>query len=166
MSAQHVLFLCTGNSARSILAEALLAHHGGERFISSSAGSQPKGVPHPVALETLERHGLPSTGYRSKSWNEFGGADATPVNIVITVCDSAAAETCPIWPGHPASVHWGIPDPAAVTTSIDAQREAFEATYQTLDARIRKLVALPERQLEPDQVRGALAAIADAVAAS
>jgi arsenate reductase len=166
MSARHVLFLCTGNSARSILAEALLAHHGGERFKSSSAGSQPKGVPHPVALETLERHGLPSTGYRSKSWNEFGAPDATPVDIVITVCDSAAAETCPIWPGHPASVHWGIPDPAAVTSSIDAQRAAFEATYQTLGARIRKLVALPDGQLATDQVRRSLAAIADAEPAS
>jgi arsenate reductase len=160
---RHVLFLCTGNSARSILAEALLAHHGGERFVSSSAGSQPKGTVHPAALETLERHGLPTTGYRSKSWDEFGATGAAPIDIVITVCDSAANETCPIWPGHPSTAHWGIPDPAAVTSPPDAQRRAFEAAYRTLDARIRLLAALPLEQLDAGAVRQELHAIAEMV---
>ena len=162
MHPRHVLFLCTGNSARSILGEALLAHHGGARFVASSAGSQPKGAVHPVALETLERHGLPTAGYRSKSWDEFG-AGATPIDIVITVCDSAANETCPVWPGHPSTAHWGISDPAAVTSSIDDQRRAFEQAYQTLDARIRLLVALPDAQLDTLTARTSLAAIADQV---
>ncbi|MCC7043140.1 MAG: arsenate reductase ArsC [Acidobacteria bacterium] len=148
MTPRHVLFLCTGNSARSVLAEALLAHHGGARFVSSSAGSQPKGAVHPMALETLERHGLPTTGFRSKSWDEFGAPGAAPIDIVITVCDSAANETCPIWPGHPSTAHWGIPDPAAVTSSPDDQRRAFEQAYRTLDARIRLLVALPFEKLD------------------
>jgi arsenate reductase len=160
---RHVLFLCTGNSARSVLAEALLAHHGGERFVSSSAGSQPKGAVHPVALETLERHGLPTTGFRSKSWDEFGAPGAAPIDIVITVCDSAANETCPIWPGHPSTAHWGIPDPAAVTSSTDEQRRAFEQAYQTLDARIRRLVALPFDTLDAAGVRRELQRIADEV---
>jgi arsenate reductase len=160
---RHVLFLCTGNSARSILAEALLAHHGGERFVSSSAGSQPKGAVHPVALETLERHGLPTTGYRSKSWDEFGAPGAAPIDIVITVCDSAAGETCPIWPGHPSTAHWGIPDPAAVTSSPDAQRRAFEDAFRTLDARIQLLAALPLEQVDALGLRQRLHAIADQV---
>jgi arsenate reductase len=159
--ALHVLFLCTGNSARSILAEALLAHHGGERFTSSSAGSQPKGAVHPMAIDTLARHGLPATGYRSKSWDEFGAPGAPPIDIVMTVCDSAANETCPIWPGHPSTAHWGIPDPAAVTSSPEAQRAAFERAYDTLDARIRRLVAVPFASLDPAGVRRALQAIAD-----
>jgi arsenate reductase len=163
MTPRHVLFLCTGNSARSILAEALLAHHGGERFVSSSAGSQPKGAVHPAALETLERHGLPTTGYRSKSWDEFGPPGAGPIDIVITVCDSAANETCPIWPGHPSTAHWGIPDPAAVNSSPDAQRRAFEDAYRTLDARIQLLAALPLEQLDAHGVRQRLHAIADLV---
>ena len=163
MNPRHVLFLCTGNSARSILGEALLAHHGGSRFISSSAGSQPKGAVHPVALETLEHHGLPTAGYRSKSWDEFGAPGATPIDIIITVCDSAANETCPVWPGHPSTVHWGISDPAAVTSSMDDQRRAFEQAYQTLDARIRLLVALPDAQLDTLSARSSLEAIADQV---
>ena len=161
MTSRHVLFLCTGNSARSVLAEALLAHHGGERFVSSSAGSQPKGAVHPVALETLERHGLPTTGFRSKSWDEFGAPGAAPIDIVITVCDSAANETCPVWPGHPSAAHWGIPDPAAETSSPENQRRAFERAYQTLDARIRLLVALPIEKFDALTVPRELRRIAE-----
>jgi arsenate reductase len=160
MSVKHVLFLCTGNSARSILAEALLAHHGGERFRAHSAGSQPKGQVHAMALDTLERHGLPTTGFRSKSWDEFAQPDAPPIDIVITVCDAAAQETCPIWPGHPATAHWGIPDPAAVTSSPEAQRDAFEQAYRTLDARIRLLSDLPDSVLDDAGLLQQLGAIA------
>ena len=145
---RHILFLCTGNSARSVIAEALLNHEGRGRFVAHSAGSQPKGAVHPMAIETLARHGVSAEGARSKSWDEFAAPGAPHLDVIVTVCDSAARETCPVWPGHPATVHWGIPDPAAVAGPVDDQRRAFETAYQTLAARIRLLVALPDDKLD------------------
>jgi len=139
----NVLFLCTGNSARSIIAEVLLEHWGRGRFRAYSAGSFPKGEVHPLAIETLERFQLPTTGLRSKSWNEFSGADAPPLNFVFTVCDRAAHEVCPIWPGHPATAHWGVEDPAAVDGSDDQKRRAFIKTFHELEARVRLFTSLP-----------------------
>jgi arsenate reductase len=138
----NVLFLCTGNSARSILAEALLNRLGDGRFQAFSAGSAPKGAVHPVAIETLVAHGLPTAGFRSKSWDEFAGPHAPKMDYIFTVCDNAARETCPIWPGRPATDHWSLPDPAAVTESVEEQRRAFEATYSDLERRIQMFVRL------------------------
>lgn len=137
-----VLFLCTGNSARSILAEALLNHMGEGRFRAFSAGSQPKGEPHPMAMEVLRATGLPAKGLRSKSWHAFAGADAEPIDLVITVCDNAAGETCPVWPGRPIAAHWGIEDPAVVEG--EGQRRAFERALGYLRNRISLLLALPD----------------------
>lgn len=138
---RSVLFLCTGNSARSVLAEALLNHMGEGRFTAYSAGSQPKGEPHPMALDVLRGHGVPVDGLRSKSWSEFAGAGAPPIDLIITVCDNAAGESCPVWPGHPIAAHWGIQDPAAVDG--DGQRNAFEQALRYLHNRISLLLALP-----------------------
>ncbi len=135
----NLLFLCTGNSARSILAEALLNREGGGRFRAFSAGSFPKGAVHPMALEVLRDGGFPTAGLRSKSWDEFAGADAPPLDLIVTVCDNAAGEVCPIWPGHPARAHWGIADPAAVEG--DGQRAAFEEAYRLLETRIADLLS-------------------------
>ena len=165
MPNRHVLFLCTGNSARSILAEFLLAARGRGRFTAHSAGSHPKGAVHPRALETLARHGIPAQGARSKSWDELAAPGAPAMDLIITVCDAAARETCPIWPGHPATVHWGIPDPAAVTGSADDERRAFERAFRTLEARIEALVGLSALETEPLDVASVLRelrAIADA----
>ena len=140
MTRYNVLFLCTGNSARSIIAEALLNSLGEGRFQAFSAGSFPKGAVHPLALETLARHGLPSRGFRSKSWDEFAGAAAPKMDFVFTVCDNAAKEACPMWPGHPATDHWSLADPAAVDRSLEDQRRAFETTYRDLDRRIQAFV--------------------------
>ena len=120
---RNVLFLCTGNSARSILAESILTRDGSGQFRSFSAGSFPKGEVHPMALQVLRERGYPADGFRSKSWDEFAGADAEPIDFVLTVCDNAAGEVCPIWPGKPMTAHWGIEDPAAVEGS--GQRDAF-----------------------------------------
>lgn len=144
--ARTVLFLCTGNSARSILAEALLNHLGGGRFRAVSAGSQPKGEPHPMALEVLRAHGIPASGVRSKSWHEFAGPDADPIDLVITVCDNAAGESCPVWPGRPIAAHWGIEDPAAVEG--EGQRKAFEQAMLYLRNRIGLLLALPDDAID------------------
>lgn len=157
----NVLILCTGNSARSILGEALVTHLGSGRFVGYSAGSQPKGEVHPLALETLASHGVPAPAARSKSWDEFAAPGAPPIDIVITVCDSAAAETCPVWPGHPASAHWGIPDPAAANGLPDARRQAFERAFATLESRIRALVELPVESLDRRTLVGRLRQIAD-----
>ena len=135
---RNVLFLCTGNSARSILAEALLNREGGGRFRAFSAGSRPKGEVHPMALELLRDRGFPVAGLRSKSWDEFARPDAPPLDLIVTVCDNAAGEVCPAWPGHPARAHWGLADPAAVAG--DGQRAAFEEAYRLLEARIADLV--------------------------
>lgn len=140
---QNVLFLCTGNSARSILAEALLNDDaiGGGRFRGYSAGSQPKGTVHPLALDTLKENGLPTEGLRSKSWQEFAAADAPRMDFIFTVCDNAAAEACPLWPGHPVTAHWGLPDPAAVEGSDEEKRRAFKDTFTELRRRIQDFVS-------------------------
>ncbi len=144
----NVLFICTGNSARSILGEALLNHEGKGRFKAFSAGSQPKGEINPFALEVLGAHGLPTAGLRSKSWDEFAAPGAPPLDLVVTVCDGAAGEVCPVWPGGPAAAHWGLPDPAAVEGTDDDKRRAFRETFLALLARIRILVALPTDRLD------------------
>ena len=136
----NVLFLCTGNSARSIMAESLLSHleAGRGRFKAFSAGSHPKGEVHPLALETLKRNGLPATGFRSKSWDEFSTPDAPRMDFVFTVCDQAASEVCPIWPGHPMTAHWGIPDPAAVEGADEDKRRAFQDALELLRQRVEQ----------------------------
>ena len=141
----NVLFLCTGNSARSILAEALINHPavGGGKFRGFSAGSQPKGSVHPLALETLQQNHLPVDGCRSKSWQEFARPESPTMDFVFTVCDQAAAEACPLWPGQPVTAHWGIPDPAAVKGTEDEQRRAFREAFLSLRRRIELIAALP-----------------------
>jgi arsenate reductase (thioredoxin) len=137
----NVLFLCTGNSARSILAEALLNKQGAGRFRAFSAGSFPKGQVHPMALEVLSGLGFSTDGFRSKSWDEFAAADAPPIDFIFTVCDDAAGEACPIWPGHPMTAHWGIEDPAKMEGA--GQRQAFEQALHYLRSRISLFLALP-----------------------
>jgi arsenate reductase len=137
----NVLFLCTGNSARSVLAESILNHDGAGRFNAYSAGSFPKGEVHPMALEVLKSLGFPYDGFRSKSWDEFTAPDAPQFDFIFTVCDNAAGETCPIWPGHPMTAHWGIEDPAAVEG--DGQRDAFVHSLRYLRRRIELFLALP-----------------------
>ena len=137
----NVLFLCTGNSARSILAEALIEHWGKGRFRGFSAGSFPKGVVHPDALDLLRRLELRSAGMRSKSWDEFAASGAPVMDFVFTVCDQAAGEVCPIWPGNPITAHWGVPDPAAIEDP-DQRRAAFRTTLLALEARIKLFAAL------------------------
>ena len=139
----NVLFLCTGNSARSILAESYLNQAGRGRFRAYSAGSKPGGRVNPFALELLAKKGVSTEGARSKSWDEFAAREAPAMDIIITVCDSAAAEACPYWPGHPATTHWGVPDPAAVEGPDEARRAAFLAAYETLAQRIDRMIALP-----------------------
>lgn len=146
----NVLFLCTGNSARSILAEGILNHSklNGGRFHAYSAGSFPKGEIHPLALEFLIRTGIPTTGMRSKSWDEFAREGAPQIDFVITVCDQAANEVCPIWPGHPIAAHWGIPDPAAVEGTFAVRRRAFAQAAETLRQRIDLFTELPFDKLD------------------
>ena len=136
----RVLFLCTGNSARSILAEALLDHLGAGQFEAESAGSHPTGRVHPLALAQLELMRLPVAGLRSKAWDEFAGPHATPFDVIVTVCDDAASETCPVWPGMAQRLHWSIADPAAVSGTSAEQQAAFQATANALAERIRALV--------------------------
>jgi len=137
----NVLFLCTGNSARSILAESLLNRCGQGRFRGYSAGSHPKGTVHPMALGLLEQMKLPTAGLRSKPWDEFAAPDAPAIDFVITVCDNAAGEVCPIWPGHPTKAHWGVPDPAAVEGSDSQKRAAFRDALRVLENRIQLFVS-------------------------
>jgi arsenate reductase (thioredoxin) len=155
----HILFLCTGNSARSILAEATLNARGEGRFRAFSAGSQPTGRVNPYALERLAAEGIPTPGARSKSWDEFAGPDAPPLDCILTVCGSAAGEVCPIWPGQPVTAHWGVPDPAAVEGSEADKRAAFAQAFETLAARVRRLVALPPADLREATRAAALRAI-------
>jgi arsenate reductase (thioredoxin) len=143
----NVLFLCTGNSARSILAEAVLNRLGTGRFRGFSAGSFPKGEVHPYALQLLERQNYPTQHLRSKSWNEFAGPEAEPLDFVFTVCDKAAGEVCPVWPGQPMTAHWGMPDPAAVEGSDVERRLAFAETLRMLNNRISVFVNLPMKSL-------------------
>jgi arsenate reductase len=138
----HVLFLCTGNSARSIMAEAILNAIGKDRFRAFSAGSHPAGSVNPYALEQLKLARLPTDGLHSKSWDEFAASGALPLDFVFTVCDQAAGEVCPIWPGQPMTAHWGVPDPAAVQGDPDTVRRAFFVAYDTLFRRISLFTAL------------------------
>ena len=144
----NVLFLCTGNSARSILSEAILNKIGGDKFHAYSAGSDPKGQVNPHAMALLKRLGYPVEGLRSKSWSEFSGPDAAALDFVFTVCDNAANEVCPVWPGQPVTAHWGIPDPAAVTGN-DAKIEiAFRDAFKMLHRRIEVFASLPVASLD------------------
>ncbi|HUC75654.1 MAG TPA: arsenate reductase ArsC [Vicinamibacterales bacterium] len=133
----NVLFLCTGNSARSIMAEALLNYQGKGRFRAFSAGSRPKGQVHPLALEILRRMHLPTATLRSKSWDEFATPGTPPIDFVVTVCDNTAKEVCPVWPGQPMTAHWSVADPAAAEGSDEARLTAFELAYRELDAHIK-----------------------------
>ena len=136
----NVLFLCTGNSARSILAESILNHLGKGRFRGYSAGSHPKGEVHPFAIDLLKSVGMPVDGLRSKSWDEFSRPGAPEMDFVVTVCDNAAGEICPLWPGTPARAHWGIPDPAAAEGDESARKDAFRTAFRQLESRIRSFV--------------------------
>ena len=144
----NVLFICTGNSARSILAEGLLNEMGKGRFRAWSAGSQPRGEVHPQALATLERLRIPTAGYRSKSWDEFIAPGAPVFDFIFTVCDNAAGEVCPFWPGKPVSAHWGVPDPAAVEDDEEMQRKAFNDAAMRLRRRIELFLSLPIQRLD------------------
>ena len=144
----NVLFLCTGNSARSILAEAYLDSAGRGRFAAYSAGSHPAGRVNPLALELLAKHRLPTEGLRSKNWDEFARTGAPPMSFVFTVCDNAAGELCPVWPGQPVTAHWGIEDPAAVQGSDEDKRKAFLKAFTQLAARIHLLLNLPIDKLD------------------
>jgi arsenate reductase (thioredoxin) len=144
----NVLFLCTGNSARSILAEAILNNRGKGRFKAFSAGSHPKGAVHPLALALLERKGLPTEGLRSKAWDEFAQPAAPTLDFMFTVCDNAAGEVCPVWPGHPMTAHWGQPDPAAVEGTELDQTNAFLDAFRMLERRIEMFTSLPIASLD------------------
>jgi arsenate reductase len=155
----NILFLCTGNTARSILAEGILRHEGGSRFAAWSAGSQPKGIVNPFALKTLAAMGYPAEGYRSKSWQEFAAPDAPKMDFVFTVCDSAAGEACPVWPGKPMTAHWGVEDPAAVDGSDLDKERAFAEAFRFLRNRIRAFTALPLATLDRLTMQARLDAI-------
>jgi arsenate reductase (thioredoxin) len=144
----HILFLCTGNSARSMMAEVMLNHLGGGRFTAFSAGSHPKGTVHPLAIATLQGMGLPVDGLRSKSWEEFARPDAPALDMIITVCDDAAGEVCPLWPGKPMTAHWDVEDPAAFQGTEDAQRQKFHEVALMLRQRIERLLRLPLATLD------------------
>src|ERR1700746_2842043 len=144
----NVLFLCTGNSARSIMAEALINQSGGGRFCGFSAGSHPKGAVHPIALELLKHMNLPTQGLRRRAGEESAARGAAPLDFVFTVCDNAAGEVCPYWPGQPMTAHWGVPDPAAVEGSDTEKWMAFRATLQALDNRIKIFTSLPLASLD------------------
>lgn len=139
----HVLFLCTGNSARSIIAESILRRDGAGLFIAHSAGSHPKPGVNPLAIEVLQERGYPTEGMRSKTWDEFGEPGAPAMDFVFTVCDDAANETCPVWPGHPMTAHWGVEDPAKVQGTSFEKRAAFARTFDQMKRRIGVFVALP-----------------------
>lgn len=155
----HVLVLCTGNSARSILGEAILGRLGEGRIVAHSAGSKPKGSPHPGALRLLAREGFDVSGFRSKSWNAFSGPDAPPIGLAITVCGNAAGEACPVFPGAPLRAHWGLPDPADVEGSDEAVDAAFAQTWNWLELRARALLALPFETMNRSQLTAELARI-------
>jgi arsenate reductase (thioredoxin) len=144
----HVLFLCTGNSARSIMAEAILNHRGQRNFTAYSAGSHPGGRVNPYPIDQLELAGLSTAGLQSKSWDEFAGPEAPQMHFVFTVCDAAANEVCPVWPGRPVTAHWGVPDPAAAQGSPEEIKRAFRDAFFTLDRRIRLFLSLPLASLD------------------
>jgi arsenate reductase len=149
----NVLFICTGNSARSILAEGLLNHMARGRFVAHSAGSHPKRAVHPLALETLRSLQIPTDGFRSKSWEEFAAPDAPQLDFIFTVCDQAAGEVCPVWPGQPVTAHWGMPDPAAVEGSEDVKVKAFRDAAVTMKRRLELMLALPLERLDALAIR-------------
>jgi protein-tyrosine-phosphatase len=155
----NVLFLCTGNSARSIFAEALINQRGRGKFRGLSAGSHPKGAVHPIALQLLQRLNLPTEGLRSKSWDEFAAWGAAPLDFVFTVCDKAAGEVCPYWPGQPMTAHWGVEDPAAVEGSDAEKWAAFRDTFRVLDNRIKVFTSLPLASLDRIRLQERLDAI-------
>jgi arsenate reductase len=155
----NVLFLCTGNTARSVLAEGILRKDGAGRFRAFSVGSQPKGTINPFSLKTLAAFDYPTDGLRSKSWDEFAGNDAAKMDFIFTVCDSAAGEACPYWPGHPTSAHWGIEDPAAVEGSDAEKEHAFTQAFHFMKKRIEAFVALELEQLSPQDLKAKLQAI-------
>jgi len=157
----NVLFLCTGNSARSIMAESILRREGAPRIDAFSAGSHPTGRVNPHALELLRAEGFPTKGLRSKAWDAFAGPDAAPLDVVITVCDNARGEACPAWPGHPVTAHWGVADPADVDGGNDEQRAAFERAFRLLLARIRLFTRLPLDTLDPASLTAQLRAIGE-----
>lgn len=153
------LFLCTGNSARSILAEAILDRLGAGRIRAHSAGSHPKERPHPMAIELLRELGYETSRFRSKSWDEFAGAEAPGLDFVFTVCDAAAGGSCPVWPGHPLTAHWGVEDPAAFTGAEDEQRALFRRVYGELEQRIDLFVKLDLDALDAATLRRRLVEI-------
>jgi len=144
----EVLFLCTGNSARSIFAESLLAHIAPDRFRAHSAGSHPMGAVHPIALRVLHELGYETAALRSKSWDEFAAPGTPALDFVFTVCDNAAGETCPFWPGQPVTAHWGVEDPAAVVGTKEARLNAFQLAFAALESRIRFFASLPIESLD------------------
>lgn len=148
MARYNVLFLCTGNSARSIMAEAIMRKRGFPNFTAYSAGSHPTGFVHPEAIRQIEAARMSTEGLRSKSWDEFSGPDSPPLNFVFTVCDKAASEVCPFWPGQPMTAHWGIPDPAAVQGTPEEIEQAFSRAFVTLDRRIGLFLCLPLASLD------------------
>jgi len=158
----EILVLCTGNSARSILAEALLNQRGAGRFRAYSAGSHPTGRVNPFAIATLQRFGLPTEELRSKSWNEFAGPGSPRLDFVFTVCDNAAGEVCPLWPGQPVTAHWGVPDPAAVEGTDERKLQAFEDTFRILERRVNRFVDLPLSSLDPRDLVRAVRSIGEA----
>lgn len=155
----NVLFLCTGNSARSVMAESILNHLGQGRFRGFSAGSFPTGRINPFTLELLRSKQLPVEGLRSKSWDEFARPDAPPMDFIITVCDQAAGEACPIWPGHPATAHWGFEDPAQFAGADENKRRLFEKVYQQISTRIKLFLALPLDRIDRVKLLDELRAI-------
>lgn len=155
----NILFLCTGNSARSILAEGLVNHLSGGRFKGFSAGSQPVGRVNPFALETLHTLGCETTGMASKSWDVFAAPDAPRMDFIVTVCDSAAGEACPYWPGSPVTAHWGFPDPAKVEGDDETRRAAFARTAQAIAQRLRLLLSLPVDKLDRLSLQNELRAL-------
>lgn len=144
----NVLFLCTGNTARSVLAEGILRKEGLGHFNANSAGSQPKGIINPFALKVLESYGYPTDGFRSKNWDEFAAPGAPVMDFIFTVCDSAAGEACPVWPGHPITAHWGIPDPAAVEGTDIEKEAAFITAFKQMRNRIGVFTALPLKSID------------------
>ena len=148
-----VLFLCTGNSARSILAESLMNHWGQGAFRGYSAGSFPKGEVHPMALDLLNHLGMPAEGMRSKSWDEFAAPGATAMDYIFTVCDQAAGEVCPVWPGHPITAHWGLADPAAASGTRAEQALAFREAFRILESRIRYFLTFRFKELKREELQ-------------
>ena len=157
----NVLFLCTGNSARSIMAEALITTMGKGRFRGFSAGSHPGGKVNPFAIEQVKSTGYPIDGLRSKSWDEFAAPDAPQMDFIITVCDNAAGEVCPVWPGHPVSAHWGFEDPAAVEGSDEEKRAAFSKIFRQIMTRMNTFVNLPVDMLDKNAIRSEMQKIGD-----